>query len=143
MLVQINFNSLGEKRDELEFKELVHSAGADARGFIIGNRSAPDSKLFVGKGKAEEIRLVVKNTEPDVVIFDHDLSPAQERNLEQVLECRVMDRTGLILDIFAQRARSHEGKLQRACRPKQMRRRLSLETAQGDKISPAHLPGSD
>ena len=112
MLVQINFNSLGEKRDEHEFKELVHSAGADARGFIIGNRSAPDSKLFVGKGKAEEIRLVVKNTEPDVVIFDHDLSPAQERNLEQVLECRVMDRTGLILDIFAQRARSHEGKLQ-------------------------------
>jgi GTP-binding protein HflX len=112
VLVQINFNSLGEKRDEHEFKELVHSAGAAARGFIIGSRSSPDSRLFVGKGKAEEIRLVVKNTEPDVVIFDHDLSPAQERNLEQVLECRVMDRTGLILDIFAQRARSHEGKLQ-------------------------------
>ena len=108
----MNFNSLGEKRDEHEFKELVSSAGAAARGFIIGNRSSPDSKLFVGKGKAEEIRLVVRNTEPDVVIFDHDLSPAQERNLEKVLECRVMDRTGLILDIFAQRARSHEGKLQ-------------------------------
>ena len=112
VLVQINFSSLSEKRDEHEFKELVHSAGATARGFIIGSRSSPDSRLFVGKGKAEEIRLVVNNTEPDVVIFDHDLSPAQERNLEKVLECRVMDRTGLILDIFAQRARSHEGKLQ-------------------------------
>ena len=112
VLVQINFNSLEENRDENEFKELVYSAGATARGFIIGSRSSPDSRLFVGKGKAEEIHLVVKNVEPDVVIFDHDLSPAQERNLEKVLECRVMDRTGLILDIFAQRARSHEGKLQ-------------------------------
>ena len=112
MLVQINFKSLDENRDENEFKELVHSAGADRRAFIIGSRTSPDSRFFVGKGKAEEIRLVVKQTEPDVVIFDHDLSPAQERNLEKVLECRVMDRTGLILDIFAQRARSHEGKLQ-------------------------------
>ena len=112
VLVQINFKSLDENRDENEFKELVHSAGADRRAFIIGSRTSPDSRFFVGKGKAEEIRLVVKQTEPDVVIFDHDLSPAQERNLEKVLECRVMDRTGLILDIFAQRARSHEGKLQ-------------------------------
>ena len=112
VLVQINFNSLGENRDEHEFKELVSSAGATARAFVVGSRSAPDSRFFVGKGKAEEIRLAVKHSEPDVVIFDHDLSPAQERNLEKVLECRVMDRTGLILDIFAQRARSHEGKLQ-------------------------------
>lgn len=112
VLVQINFNSLGENRDENEFKELVSSAGANNLAFIAGSRSAPDSRLFVGKGKAEEIKLVVKSNEPDVVIFDHDLSPAQERNLEKVLECRVMDRTGLILDIFAQRARSHEGKLQ-------------------------------
>lgn len=112
VLVQINFKSLSENRDEHEFKELVGSAGAKVSAFVIGSRSAPDSKLFVGKGKAEEIYLLIKQTEPDVVIFDHDLSPAQERNLEKVLECRVMDRTGLILDIFAQRARSHEGKLQ-------------------------------
>lgn len=108
----MNFNSLDENRDEGEFKELVNSAGARIQGFIVGSRKTPDSRLFVGKGKAEEIRLVVKQSEPDVVIFDHDLSPAQERNLEKTLECRVMDRTGLILDIFAQRARSHEGKLQ-------------------------------
>lgn len=112
MLVQMNLNSLGEMRDEHEFKELVRSAGATDVAFITGSRSSPDSRYFVGKGKAEEIHLVVKSTEPDVVIFDHDLSPAQERNLEKALECRVMDRTGLILDIFAQRARSHEGKLQ-------------------------------
>lgn len=112
MLVQMNFNSLGENRDEHEFKELVRSAGANVLAFISGNRGTPDSRYFVGKGKADEIRLIIKANEPDVVIFDHDLSPAQERNLEKILECRVMDRTGLILDIFAQRARSHEGKLQ-------------------------------
>lgn len=112
VLVQMNFNSLSDKRDEHEFKELVRSAGANEVAFIKGSRSAPDSRYFVGKGKAEEIRLIIRTTNPDVVIFDHDLSPAQERNLEKELECRVMDRTGLILDIFAQRARSHEGKLQ-------------------------------
>ncbi len=112
MLVQMGFNSLGEKRDEHEFKELVRSAGAEVVAFVKGNRSSPDSRYFVRKGKADEIRLVVQANSPDVVIFDHDLSPAQERNLEKQLECRVMDRTGLILDIFAQRARSHEGKLQ-------------------------------
>ncbi|RVU84227.1 GTPase HflX [Leucothrix sargassi] len=112
VLVQMNLHSLGENRDEHEFKELVRSAGAREVAFIQGSRSTPDSRFFVGKGKADELHLVVKNTNPDVVIFDHDLSPAQERNLEKTLECRVMDRTGLILDIFAQRARSHEGKLQ-------------------------------
>ncbi|WP_342767107.1 ribosome rescue GTPase HflX [Leucothrix pacifica] len=112
MLVQMNFNSLSDKRDEHEFKELVRSAGATEVAFIKGGRAAPDSRYFVGKGKADEIHHIIKATEPDVVIFDHDLSPAQERNLEKALECRVMDRTGLILDIFAQRARSHEGKLQ-------------------------------
>ena len=112
VLVQINFSALGEKRDEHEFKELVRSAGARELAFIKSNRKTPDSRHFVGSGKAEEIHQLVKLHEPDVVIFDHDLSPAQERNLEKTLECRVMDRTGLILDIFAQRARSHEGKLQ-------------------------------
>ena len=112
VLVQINFSALGEQRDEHEFKELVRSAGATELAFIKSNRKSPDSRHFVGSGKAEEIQQLVKIHEPDVVIFDHDLSPAQERNLEKTLQCRVMDRTGLILDIFAQRARSHEGKLQ-------------------------------
>ncbi|PWQ96343.1 ribosome rescue GTPase HflX [Leucothrix arctica] len=112
VLVQMKLHSLGEQRNEQEFKELVRSAGAREVAFIQGSRSRPDSRFFVGKGKAEELHLIVENTNPDVVIFDHDLSPAQERNLEKELQCRVMDRTGLILDIFAQRARSHEGKLQ-------------------------------
>jgi GTP-binding protein HflX len=79
---------------------------------ITGTRKAPHPKYFVGEGKAEEIADAVKATGASVVLFDHALSPAQERNLERLCECRVIDRTGLILDIFAQRARTHEGKLQ-------------------------------
>jgi GTP-binding protein HflX len=100
-------------RDELsEFAALAHSAGADVLGTITGNRRAPDPRLFVGSGKAEEIHAQVKASGADLVVFDHPLSPSQERNLEALLQCRVLDRTGLILDIFAQRARSHEGKLE-------------------------------
>ncbi len=117
ILVQIRFGSFSSKhkaqqQDEQEFRELVRSAGAHNSLVIGGSRQAPHSRYFVGTGKAEEIRLAVKQHDADVVIFDHTLSPAQERNLEQTLECRVLDRTALILDIFAQRARSHEGKLQ-------------------------------
>jgi len=117
ILVQIRFGSHSSKhnaqqQDEQEFKELVRSAGARNSLVIGGSRQAPDSRYFVGTGKAEEIRLAVLQHDADVVIFDHALSPAQERNLERTLECRVLDRTALILDIFAQRARSHEGKLQ-------------------------------
>lgn len=79
---------------------------------ITGTRRAPDSRLYVGSGKAEEIHATVKSTGADLVVFDHPLSPSQERNLEALLQCRVIDRTGLILDIFAQRARSFEGQLQ-------------------------------
>ena len=95
-----------------EFAALAHSAGVNVVGSIGGSRPAPDSRLFVGTGKAEEIRVAVERTGADVVLFDHPLSPSQERNLEALLKCRVLDRTGLILDIFAQRARSFEGKLQ-------------------------------
>ena len=115
VLVQINFTgkqSSNYTQDEKEFIELVHSAGATDVAFVTGSRQSPDSRLFVGQGKAEEIRQQTSLSNADVVIFDHSLSPAQERNLEKVFQCRVMDRTGLILDIFAQRARSHEGKLQ-------------------------------
>jgi GTPase len=95
-----------------EFSELARSAGAQPVALVTGTRQAPDARLFVGQGKAEEIRDRVAEQGADLVIFDHELSPSQERNLERVLQCRVLDRTGLILDIFAQRARSHEGKLQ-------------------------------
>ncbi len=95
-----------------EFRELALSAGADPLELITGSRDAPDKRLYVGSGKAEEIDQWVKHHEAQLVIFDHNLSPSQERNLVSMFECRVLDRTGLILDIFAQRARSHEGKLQ-------------------------------
>jgi GTP-binding protein HflX len=78
----------------------------------MGHRTAPHPRTFIGSGKLEEIRDEVNLQEAEVVMFNHILSPSQERNLEQELECRVLDRTGLILDIFAQRARTHEGKLQ-------------------------------
>ena len=117
ILVQINFGknsnrSQSTQQDEHEFKELVRSAGAQDSILITGSRYSPDPKLFVGSGKAEEIKTAVIQEDADVVIFDHRLSPAQERNLEAFIECRVLDRTALILDIFAQRAQSHEGKLQ-------------------------------
>lgn len=99
-----------DAREELE--QLAAAAGAVVVGFIGGSRTAPDPKYFIGTGKAEELKALVAATEADLVIVDHALSPAQERNLERLLECRVVDRSGLILDIFAQRARSFEGKLQ-------------------------------
>ncbi|CRL44014.1 GTPase HflX [Sodalis glossinidius str. 'morsitans'] len=98
--------------DLQEFESLVSSAGVAALHVVTGSRKAPHPKYFVGEGKAEEIAEAVKTSSASVVLFDHALSPAQERNLERLCECRVIDRTGLILDIFAQRARTHEGKLQ-------------------------------
>lgn len=112
VLVQINFKTDDIPHDEQEFKELVRSAGAQIAHLVTGSRQRPDSRYFVGEGKAEEIRDYVRNLQADLVVFDHSLTPAQERNLERLFECRVVDRTGLILDIFAQRARSHDGKLQ-------------------------------
>jgi GTP-binding protein HflX len=112
ILVQISFNSAKSPQDETEFVELARSAGANVAGLISGTRQSPDPRYFVGGGKAEEIHASLTRHEAQLVIFDHSLSPAQERNLEKLLQCRVLDRTGLILDIFAQRARSHEGKLQ-------------------------------
>lgn len=81
-------------------------------GIITGSRQIPEAKYFVGSGKADEIRLCVEQTKAEVVLFNHTLTPSQERNLEALFKCRVLDRTGLILDIFAQRARTFEGKLQ-------------------------------
>ncbi|PWC15596.1 GTPase HflX [Brenneria roseae subsp. americana] len=112
ILVHIYFSQDKDTEDLLEFESLVSSAGIESLQVITGSRKAPHPKYFVGEGKAEEIAQAVKETDAFVVLFDHALTPAQERNLERVCECRVIDRTGLILDIFAQRARTHEGKLQ-------------------------------
>lgn len=95
-----------------EFEELARSAGADPLATFASVRQRPDSKFFIGTGKADEIKAAVKDLEAELVLINHALSPSQERNLERHFECRVLDRSGLILDIFAQRARSHEGKLQ-------------------------------
>ncbi len=112
ILVHIGFHGAPEPEALQEFQELARSAGAEPLALVTGQRQAPDRRLFVGSGKADEIAGLVALHQAELVIFDHDLSPSQERNLEKHFECRVLDRTGLILDIFAQRARSHEGKLQ-------------------------------
>jgi GTP-binding protein HflX len=95
-----------------ELRLLVESAGGDVRSVIFGSRRRPDAATYVGSGKAEEVRDVVAAESADLVVVNHDLTPGQERNLEKIIGTRVLDRTGLILDIFAQRAQSHEGKLQ-------------------------------
>ena len=91
-----------------EFAELARAAGARIVGTLETRREQPAPRYFVGTGKADELKALVSEREARLVIFDHDLSPAQERNLEAHLEARVLSRTGLILDIFAQRARTHE-----------------------------------
>ena len=112
VLVALDFGTSDFAESVAELRLLAKGAGLDIRDEVQGKRSRPDAALFVGSGKADEIAALVAATEADVVIFNHELSPAQERNLERRLQCRVIDRTSLILDIFARRARSAEGKLQ-------------------------------
>ncbi len=112
VLVHLELSHGQAPEDPREFEELVLSAGGDPVALIGGQRASPHAKYFVGTGKLEELQAVVKENGAELVIFNHTLSPSQERNLEHALECRVLDRTGLILDIFAQRARTFEGKLQ-------------------------------
>ncbi len=95
-----------------ELRQLAAAAGAECVGFLRGSRSIPDAHFFIGSGKAAELRDLVVAVTADLVIVNHPLSPAQQRNLERAIACRVVERAGLILDIFAQRARSFEGKLQ-------------------------------
>lgn len=112
VLVHLDFHVSDFAEAEQEFIELVESTGARVATIVHGKRQRPDAKFFAGTGKVDEIRQHVLVNDAALVIFNHDLSPSQERNLEKQLECRVIGRTGLILDIFARRARSHEGKLQ-------------------------------
>lgn len=111
-LVGINFNDVNFAANLEELARLSESAGAVPVVTVTGKRNSPDSALFVGSGKAQEIAGLVGEHQLDLVVFDHALTPAQQRNLERVLQTRVVDRTSLILDIFAQRAKSHEGKIQ-------------------------------
>jgi GTP-binding protein HflX len=110
ILVHLNLQVGQEDLDEL--KELTKSAGAQPIHVVTGSRHRPDPKYFVGTGKLDEIKLAAQELEADIIIVNHPLSPSQERNLERALEVRVVDRNGLILDIFAQRAQTFEGKLQ-------------------------------
>ncbi|ULQ45749.1 GTPase HflX [Flagellatimonas centrodinii] len=112
VLVHLELPGADYASDRQEFIELAHAAGASVLSVIGGSRRQPDPGLFVGSGKAEEVAASVAEQQAELAIFNHDLSPSQERNLERLLKCRVVGRGGLILDIFAQRARSHEGKLQ-------------------------------
>lgn len=112
ILVHVNFSQQHTSEDLSELKLLVSSAGVETVQVLTASRSAPDPKFFVGSGKAQEVADLVSQTEATVVIFNHALSPAQTRNLERLCLARVIDRTSLILDIFAQRARTYEGKLQ-------------------------------
>jgi len=112
VLVHVDFPGESDPEDLLEFTDLASSAGAQVIATVTASRNAPDPRFYVGSGKAEEIRDLLSAEDAQLVIFNHELSPSQERNLEQLLQARVLDRTGLILDIFAQRARSFEGKLQ-------------------------------
>jgi GTP-binding protein HflX len=112
VLVHLNLDPATGAALLAEFTELARAAGADVLETVSGNRHVPEPRYFIGKGKAEEVAARVKALGADLVLVNHSLSSSQERNLEKLLACRVLDRVGLILDIFAQRARSFEGKLQ-------------------------------
>ena len=112
VLVALDFGATDYEASRAEFELLAASAGARILASVGGRRSRPDPALFAGSGKVDEIARTREQTGASVVLFNHELSPAQQRNLERKLSCNVVDRTSLILDIFAQRASSHEGKVQ-------------------------------
>ncbi len=111
-VISINFGDNDFEESVEEIKELVLSADMKILSTVNIKRSAPDPKYFLGSGKAEEVKFIIQESKADTVIFNHNLSPSQERNLEKFLSTRILDRTALILFIFAKRAKSHEGKLQ-------------------------------
>lgn len=112
IVVHLYLSQTKDVENLMEFQTLAESAGVEVVATLTTTRSAPHIKYHVGQGKAQEIADAVKDFDATVVLINHQLSPAQTRNLQSLCDCRVVDRTGLILDIFAQRARSHEGKLQ-------------------------------
>ena len=111
-VISINFGDTDFEESVEEIKELVLSADMKIASTVNIKRSAPDPKYFLGSGKVEEIKFIIQESKADTVIFNHNLSPSQERNLEKYLSTRILDRTALILFIFSKRAKSNEGKLQ-------------------------------
>jgi GTP-binding protein HflX len=112
ILVSVDFGESDYQESLNELRQLSVSAGLSIRGTVEGKRTSPDAKHFIGSGKADELAALMLASESKIAVFNHDLTPSQQRNLERTLQARVVDRTGLILDIFSQRAQSHEGKLQ-------------------------------
>ncbi|MDX1481503.1 MAG: ribosome rescue GTPase HflX [Woeseiaceae bacterium] len=112
ILVHAAADRVPDQSERDEFAELARSAGAELVGELVAGRRRPDPRFFIGRGKLDELKAAVGDGQAELVISSAPLSPSQERNLERALSCRVLDRAGLILDIFAQRARTHEGKLQ-------------------------------
>ena len=112
VLVRLGIGAQVDAEDLQEFTQLALSAGAQPVATITGRRDRPDPRYFMGSGKADEVRAVAEDNAADLILVDHALSPSQERNLEKLTGRRVLDRNSLILDIFAQRARSFEGKLE-------------------------------
>jgi GTP-binding protein HflX len=112
ILVRLGLGAQVDPEDLQEFRQLAVSAGAEPVATVTGRRERPDPRFFMGSGKADEVRAVAEDNAADLILVDHALSPSQERNLEKLTGRRVLDRNGLILDIFAQRARSFEGKLE-------------------------------
>jgi len=112
VLVRLGLGAQVDPEDLEEFKQLALSAGAQPVATVTGRRARPDPRYFLGSGKAQELAAVARDSAAELILIDHALSPSQERNLEKLIERRVLDRNGLILDIFAQRARSFEGKLE-------------------------------
>ena len=112
VLVSLDFGETDYAESLEELRQLASTAGLDVRATVEGGRPKPDATYFVGSGKVDEVAVALLATDSRIVVFNHDLTPSQQRNLERKLECRVVDRTGLILAIFAQRAQSFEGKLQ-------------------------------
>ncbi len=110
--VLVHIKLYAGQEDLNELKELARSAGAEVVDVLTGSRRTPDPKYFIGSGKLEELKTAIAESEADLVLFNHTLSPSQQRNLEAALEFRVVDRNGLILDIFALRAKTYDGKLQ-------------------------------
>lgn len=112
LLIYPAFGEAPNEESSDEFRMLATSAGAQPIDLILYSRNKPEARFLIGQGKIDEIAAAVQAQDIELLIFNHSLQPSQERNIEQACKCRVLDRSGLILDIFAQRARSHEGKLQ-------------------------------
>ncbi|PJG85168.1 ribosome rescue GTPase HflX [Conservatibacter flavescens] len=137
IIVHVFFSQQKDIENLQEFQELAKSANVTILQTLTTTRNTPHAKYYVGQGKAQEIAEAVKQLNADVVLINHALTPAQSRNLESLCQCRVVDRTGVILDIFAQRARSHEGKLQvelaqlKHLASRLVRRKTSLDQQKG------------